>query len=211
MSLQAAAILGVKGVVEAGVKRAQEKKLLKAQKKESLKQIDRQKQISPQEAQAMARLRKGAESGTVDVSKATSQIAQPLYQQAEAQEARAMGNITAQGLEGSIIAQEVSRKIGSDVRAEIANQARSIAMQNEQTKAEAEKALQASLFKRGELMRQLAMKRAEVKSASTLAQLQSRQDFGTSVLTGFTDIAAEGVAKELEIEEELKEAKKLQA
>ena len=109
--------------------------------------------MTAEEQQAMARMRKGAEQGTMDVAKLNQQMAQPLYQQGEAQEAQAMQKITQQGLEGSIIAQEVSRKIGSDVRASIAQQARQIAMENERTKAEAARRLTQAQMKRGELLR----------------------------------------------------------
>ena len=196
------------GAFKAKKQRDYEKKRIKKQKRmdtEALTEsISAAKQISPQEAQAMANLRQGAEQGTMDVEGLNRQMSQPIYQQGQAQQAQAMGNITAQGLEGSIIAQETSRKIGSDVRAEIANQARNIAMQNEQTKAQAKQSLQSALFKRGELLRNLAIQKAEglssIKREASFAQQDSefahqaarRQSYGDLM-----QLAGQGIGQSL--------------
>ena len=109
-------------------------------------------------------MQRGAEEGTMDVDALNQQMAQPLYQQGEAQEAMQQAQITQQGLEGSIIAQDVSRKVGADVRASIAEQARQIAFANEKTKADAERRLQDAKMRRGQLLREIAMKRGQVKA-----------------------------------------------
>jgi hypothetical protein len=189
-----AVILGSK-IVGGVIKRQQEKKLIAEQKKAGLKQLKAAGRMSPEEAQAMSRMKKGAEQGTMNVEKLNMQMAQPLYQQGEAQEAQAMGKITAQGLEGSIIAQEVSRKIGADVRASIATQARQIALENERTKADAERRYQESLMKRGTLMRELAMKRAGVISGAKLQQMQSKQGQALAAYEAGADFAT-GMSKD---------------
>jgi len=135
---------------------------LKARKKAQMKALKQASQMTAEEQQAMSRMRKGAEEGTMDVEGLNRQMAQPLYQQGEAQEATAMQKITAQGLEGSIIAQDVSRKIGSDVRASIADQARKIALDNEKTKADAARRLSEAQMKRGQLLRDIAIKKGAV-------------------------------------------------
>ena len=195
MSLATAASVVVKGVT-ALQNRRQSLDLINKKKKAELKQLKEQQEMSPAEASAMARLRKGAAQGTIDVGQATSQSAQPLYQQGEAEEAQAMGNITAQGLEGSIIAQETSRKIGSDVRAEIANQARQIAMQNQKTKQDSEAKLQEALFRRGELLRNLAAKRAQVKTSADIAKKETKLGFTRDIMdiVGDKDVL-EGISK----------------
>tara|TARA_R100000278_G_scaffold123275_1_gene112593 strand:- start:1124 stop:1852 length:729 start_codon:yes stop_codon:yes gene_type:complete len=156
----AAATSAIKG----SMARKKAVKELKARRKEQLKALDQASQMSAEEQQAMARMRKGAEQGTMDVAKLNQQMAQPLYQQGEAQEAQAMQRITQQGLEGSIVAQEVSRKVGSDVRASIAQQARQIAMDNERTKADAARRLSEAQMKRGQLLRDIAIKRGQVEA-----------------------------------------------
>tara|TARA_R100000988_G_scaffold25754_1_gene12436 strand:- start:8732 stop:9511 length:780 start_codon:yes stop_codon:yes gene_type:complete len=171
------------------IKRKQEEKLIKKQKKERLKQLDAMSQMSAEEQQAMARMRKGAEQGTMDVAKLNQQMAQPLYQQGEAQEAQAMQKITQQGLEGSIIAQDVSRKVGSDVRASIAQQARQIAMDNERTKADAARRLSQAQMQRGQLLRDIAMKRQGAISDADIAQMRSKQDFASGLYSAGTDLA----------------------
>jgi len=143
------------------------------------KAIAAAKQIQPGEAQAMAQMRKAAAEGTMDVAALNQQMAQPLYQQGQAQQAQALGQITRQGLEGSVIAQEASRKIGSDVRASIAEQARQIAFNNEQTKAGAQQRHQAALMKRGSLLRDLAAKKAGLSSERDIIDL--KQKYGDKV------------------------------
>ena len=135
---------------------------LKARKKYKMQALKQASQITGEEQAALSRMQRGAEEGTMDVDALNQQMAQPLYQQGEAQEAMQQAQITQQGLEGSIIAQDVSRKVGADVRASIAEQARGIAFANEKTKADAERRLQDAKMKRGQLLRDIAMKRGQV-------------------------------------------------
>ena len=86
-----------------------------------LEALGEQGKISAPEQQAMASLREGAEEGTMDVEGLTQQMMQPMYQQGQQQMGQALQQVTSQGLEGSIIAQEASRKVGADVRASIAD------------------------------------------------------------------------------------------
>ena len=183
---------------------------LKARRKQQLKGLDQASQMTAEEQQAISRMRRGAEQGTMDVERLNQQMAQPLYQQGEAQEAQAMQKITQQGLEGSIIAQDVSRRVGSDVRASIAQQARQIAMDNERTKAEAARRLSQAQMRRAQLLREIAMKRGQVEAdykAGRAAQpsdldvfadfnldaLDATQDFLTSNYGGST--TGSGVTK----------------
>lgn len=141
--------------------------------------LDAAKKVQPAEARAMAQLRKASEKGTMDVEALNMQMSQPLYQQGQAQVGQQLGQLTRQGLEGSVIAQEVSRKVGADVRADIAAQARQIAFQNQQTKAGAQQRLQGALFKRGELLRNLAQQKAELSTASQIAA--TKQDYANKL------------------------------
>ena len=179
-------------IVKAGVKRHQSKKLIKEQKTQSLRAVEAAGQLSGEEARAMGRMRKGAEKGTMNVEKMTQQVAQPLYQQGQAQVAEQMGIITSQGLEGSIMAQEVSRKVGADVRAKIAGQARQISLANERTKAESEKRYQDSLMRRGQLMRDIASQKIAVEGGAALQEMASKQEFAGSLVGAGLDLASAG-------------------
>ena len=124
--------------------------LKKKQIKAELKSLEAQKQLQPLEAEAIENLREASREGTMDVDTLSQQIAQPIYQQGQMQTSEAMGQITAQGLEGSIIAQNVAARIGADTRASIAAQARSIAMANQQTREGARRQLNERMFARAE-------------------------------------------------------------
>ena len=156
-----------------------EKKIADLQIAGQERALEAAKKVQPAEARAMAQLRKASEKGTMDVEALNMQRSQPLYQQGQAQVGQQLGQLTRQGLEGSVIAQEVSRKVGADVRADIASQARQIALQNQQTKAGAQQRLQGALFKRGELLRNLAQQKAGLSTASQIAA--TKQDYANKL------------------------------
>ena len=177
---------------------AKQEEIAKAKAEAELKALDQAKQVTPAEARAMASLQRGAEEGTMDVEALNRQMAQPIYQQGQAQQAQAQAQITTQGLEGSIIAQEVAQKIGGDVRASIADQARSIAMANEQTKESARREMTQRLFARGDRLRQIAINRKRVEEGldiipmqSELATIQAEGARTQQMISGFTSAAME--------------------
>ena len=176
-------------------KRKKQAAALKAQRDAQMGALDQASQLTAEEQQAFSRMQRGAEEGTMDVDALNQQMAQPLYQQGEAQEAMQQAQITQQGLEGSIIAQDVSRKVGADVRASIAEQARGIAFANEKTKADAERRLQDAKMKRGQLLKDIAIKRGQVKSdyAAGRAGLASNWDVLGEM---FGDIVSPKMAQE---------------
>ena len=177
---------------------AKQEEIAEAKAEAELKALDQAKQVTPAEARAMASLQRGAEEGTMDVEALNRQMAQPIYQQGQAQQAQAQAQITTQGLEGSIIAQEVAQKIGGDVRASIADQARSIAMANEQTKESARREMTQRLFARGDRLRQIAINRKRVEEGldiipmqSELATIQAEGARTQQMISGFTSAAME--------------------
>ena len=179
---------------------AKQEEIAKAKAEAELKALDQAKQVTPAEARAMASLQRGAEEGTMDVEALNRQMAQPIYQQGQAQQAQAQAQITTQGLEGSIIAQEVAQKIGGDVRASIADQARSIAMANEQTKESARREMTQRLFARGDRLRQIAINRKRVEEGldiipmqSELATIQAEGAYNQQIWSGLGSAVSQGV------------------
>lgn len=194
MSLGAAAAIAAAKFAQKTLQRKSNVEALKAKRKEQLKALNQASQMSAEEQQAISRMRKGAEQGTMDVAKLNQQMAQPLYQQGEAQEAQAMQKITQQGLEGSIIAQDVSRKVGADVRASIAQQARQIAMDNERTKADAARNLSQAQMKRGQLLREIAMKRGQVEADYKAGRAAQGSSLSLALDTGLEMFGQQGTA-----------------
>ena len=179
---------------------AKQEEIAEAKAEAELKALDQAKQVTPAEARAMARLQRGAEEGTMDVEALNRQMAQPIYQQGQAQQAQAQAQITTQGLEGSIIAQEVAQKIGGDVRASIADQARSIAMANEQTKESARREMTQRLFARGDRLRQIAINRKRVEEGldiipmqSELATIQAEGAYNQQIWSGLGSAVSQGL------------------
>ena len=203
----AGAVVGLAtNYITARTKRKQELKNLKEKKKLAKRQYERSLGSSPEEAYGAKKLKDAASGGTIDVQDTTAQVTQPLYQQGENIEAQAQGNITQQGLEGSIIAQETSQKIGSEVRAEIANQARNIAIQNEQTKLDAKKTLQDNVMKRADLLRSLAFKRQDELTGFESEKRGIEQGFTSNIL-GSTLSTLTGQIKSSEFDSKFKPIK----
>jgi hypothetical protein len=179
---------------------AKQEEIAEAKAEAELKALDQAKQVTPAEARAMASLQRGAEEGTMDVEALNRQMAQPIYQQGQEQQAQAQAQITTQGLEGSIIAQEVAQKIGGDVRASIADQARSIAMANEQTKESAIREMTQRLFARGDMLRQIAINKKRVEEGldiipmqSELASIQAEGAYNQQLISGFGSAVSQGI------------------
>lgn len=194
MSLGAALAIAAAKFAQKSMQRKSNVKALKAKRKEQLKGLDKAAQMTAEEQQAMSRMRRGAEQGTMDVAKLNQQMAQPLYQQGEAQEAQAMERITQQGLEGSIIAQDVSRRVGSDVRASIAQQARQIAMDNEKTKADAARNLSQAQMRRAQILKEIAMKRGQVEANYKAGRAAQGSDLSMALDTGLEMFGQQGTA-----------------
>ena len=141
-------------------------------KRRGEQKIEEAQAVHPLERQRQQKLRKKALYG----QQVSPGQYQPMFQQGQAQQAQAMGGITAQGLEGSIIAQDVSSRIDAGTRASIAEQARQIAFQNEQSKVAAEQELQESMLKRRGLIEDLAVKRKDLEYETQQAQQDLKHD-----------------------------------
>lgn len=194
MSFPVVAAIAAAKLAQKALQRKKNVKALKSQRKEQLKGLDQAAQMTAEEQQAMSRMRRGAEQGTMDVDRLNMQMAQPLYQQGEAQEAQAMQRITQQGLEGSIIAQDVSRRVGADVRASIAQQARQIAMDNEKTKADAARNLSQAQMRRAQILKEIAMKRGQVEANYKAGRAAQGSDLSLALDTGLEMFGQQGTA-----------------
>jgi hypothetical protein len=158
-------------------KAAKDKKAMSDLKHASqMKALDQQTRIGAQEAEGMRQLRQQAATGA-DTSDALRKSSTPAVQQGQEMQSLALGQITRQGLEGSIIASETSAKIGAGTRQKIAEQARQIALQNQQVKTQAEARLNEAMFKRGELLNQIAAKKTAVETGQELAGMQQKAEF----------------------------------
>lgn len=167
--------------------------------------------MSPGEAVAMQRMEKGAREGTMDVDSLTQQSTAPIYQAGAEAKQQAQGKVITQGLEGSIIAQEVSRKIDTGTMQNIAQQARQIALANEATKAQASQALTTAQLSRAERLKQIAMNyetgigQAQMSRDAGLSQanitgIQGDASYSTAMAGMYTNLASSaymGIAHDL--------------
>ena len=163
------------------------------------------------EAIALQRMEKGAREGTMDVDSLTQQATAPVYQVGAESRQQAQGKVITQGLEGSIIAQEVARKIDTQTMQNIAQQARQIALANEATKAQASQALTTAQLSRAERLKQIAMDyqtglgqaeiaRDQALHQATISDIQAeaaKASTGFNAATGFATASYMGIAHDL--------------
>ena len=95
-------------------------------------------EVTPAERDYEKRRRDIIEKGDPLIQQAGNKAIQTIRQQGQFNRQRATGQAIQQGLENSIVAQELRRRVDSDTLRSVAEQARSIASANEQAKRRAE-------------------------------------------------------------------------
>ena len=94
-------------------------------------------QESREEKEYLTRLREMADRGALDVPGLTNEVSRTISQGGVETGQKVQGQLIGQGLEKSIVATEMKRRVGRDTLRSIAEQARKIRMKNEETKAAA--------------------------------------------------------------------------
>ena len=71
-------------------------------------------------------------------------------------------------------------------------------MDNERTKADAARRLSQAQMQRGQLLREIAMKRQGAISDADIAQMRSKQDFASGLYSAGADLATGVISNELD-------------
>ena len=96
------------------------------------------KQRSPEEMAIVRKMQHRAKKGTMNVPQLQSQSSRSAWSQARQAQQEQEGAMAMRGMEGSIVADEIRRKTDTDTMRMVSDQARKIAMANEQTKMQAQ-------------------------------------------------------------------------
>ena len=103
----------------------------KKQRSQALKDAKYQ---TPEELEYVNKMRKRSQYGMDNIGEIRNQAIQPMFQQGEQAQVRATGNIIRQGMENSIVANEIRSKIDSNTQTQISDMALKVAQMNKQYK-----------------------------------------------------------------------------
>ena len=130
------------------------------------------KQRSPEEMAIVRKMQHRAKKGTMNVPQLQSQSSRSAWSQARQAQQEQEGAMAMRGMEGSIVADELRRKTDTDTMRMVSDQARKIAMANEQTKMQAQGQLDQYNMGRANYLRQaeIAKEQGTAQTAATYYQ-----------------------------------------
>tara|TARA_Y100001938_G_scaffold8298_1_gene10159 strand:+ start:2980 stop:3702 length:723 start_codon:yes stop_codon:yes gene_type:complete len=143
------------------------------------------KDVTESEREYEKRRRDIIKYGDPMLKKAGESAIQRTRQEAQGVRQRALGNIINQGLENSIVAQELRRKVDKDVLKSIAQQARDIALANAQAKKLAQAELEDFKLKQDDRSRQIKSQISQLDDPNSFGYFASR--LGDIALTGMEE------------------------
>ena len=128
------------------------------------KALDRVSKKSPQEKEYLSRLEQRRREGDPLAQERSRMALQPLRQMQQESQQNALGRISNQNLDSSIIANEIMRRTEAPILRQIAEESRRQAMINSEYKQRAEQEYDKYLLSRSDYLREIALKRAGVQS-----------------------------------------------
>lgn len=112
-------------------------------RKNQIKGLENLADVTPAEREYVKKRREIMKSGDPVLKEEFSKNISAIRQQGQFNQQRATGQVIQQGLEGSIVAQELRRRVDKDVLQSVAEQARAMAIANARAKQRAESEIEA--------------------------------------------------------------------
>jgi hypothetical protein len=173
-------------------KRKSEKRRISGQ----LSALNNLAEITPSERGYVQRRRDIMSSGDPLLNQEFNRQVGTIRQQGVFNRQRAQGQAIQQGLEGSIVAQELRRKVDQDVLTSVAEQARQLALANAKAKRTAESELESMNMKLDARKQDIAYRKGMLKADSDALggygwedRLMTLANMGTSFADGYTKFA----------------------
>ena len=132
------------------------------------KALDKAGQKSPQEKEYLSRLEKRRREGDPLHAERSRMAIQPLKQMQQQSMQTAYGRIANQGLDSSIVANEIMRRTEAPILRQIAEESRRQALINAEYKQRAEQEYDKYLLSRSDYLKEIALKKAGVGSERIL-------------------------------------------
>tara|TARA_R100000808_G_C2151405_1_gene160449 strand:+ start:1078 stop:2052 length:975 start_codon:yes stop_codon:yes gene_type:complete len=153
-----AVVKGIGTLIGGAQKRKANRNRRRAQLQANKASYEAAKVRTPEELQYAQRMRQRAQQGSMDVPQLQSDLSRGAWSQARQVQNQQQGQMIMRGMEGSIVADEIRRKTDTDTMRMVSEQARKIAMANEQTKLQAQSSLDQYQLKRADYLRQIGAK-----------------------------------------------------
>ena len=136
-------------------------------KNQEISALERSKQMGPYEKEYYARLKSEATEGDPMAAQKRNLAIQPIRQQGQFMQQRATGTAIQQGLENSIIADELRQRASRTTMGQIAQTSERLAIQNTEYKRQAQGRLDKAMLSREDKLRQISQKQSGLKSGMT--------------------------------------------
>jgi len=126
--------------------------------------LNQLKKLTPEELKYQERLQSRAEKGDPNLGKMQNRIIGNVRQQGQLNQQRATGQSIQQGLENSIVAQELRRRTDTDTMRQIAEESRRLAEHNTRYKENAQDKLDGYNMQRSQYLRDISMQQSQMRS-----------------------------------------------
>ena len=161
--------------------------------------LNKAMEMTPQEQKYFDRLSKESTKGDPYLFEQQQLRTQPIHQQGQFARQRATGQAIQQGLENSIVANELRRQVDSDTLKQLAKESDKLALHNKQYKRKAQQREDSARMQRAGRLQQLALQQANLSAdhqmqmagldaQSEIGQAQSMSNLytaGTSIAGGY--------------------------
>ena len=181
----------IAGAIAGGVKAIGGMYKQEQQRKNSIKGLENLAKVTPAERAYVERRRKIIDEGDPQIAEEFNTAVQSVRQQGQFNRQRQEGGIIQSGLEDSIVAQELRRRVDKDILTSVAEQARKLAMANAAAKRQAEGEIEQMNLTTDARRQQALSKIAGIGSydGSWQAQLGRVVDIGSGAVSGFNSAA----------------------
>ena len=163
--------------------------------------LNKAMEMTPQEQKYFDRLSKESTKGDPYLFEQQQLRTQPIHQQGQFARQRATGQAIQQGLENSIVANELRRQVDSDTLKQLAKESDKLALHNKQYKRKAQQREDSARMQRAGRLQQLALQQANLSAdhqmqmagldaQSEIGQAQAMSNLytaGTSIAGGYYD------------------------
>ena len=163
--------------------------------------LNKAMEMTPAEQKYFDRLSKESTKGDPYLFEQQQLRTQPIHQQGQFARQRATGQAIQQGLENSIVANELRRQVDSDTLKQLAKESDKLALHNKQYKRKAQQREDSARMQRAGRLQQLALQQANLSAdhqmqmagldaQSEIGQAQAMSNLytaGTSIAGGYYD------------------------
>jgi hypothetical protein len=173
----------VAGALAGAYSNSQQKKADKMARNRQFNAYENAKKMTPEESQYLSRLQDRADKGDPNIGKMRNMIYSPIQQNAQFQHQEAQATAIRSGLENSIVADELRRRVNQETLDKIAVESEKLAMYNASYRERQEERVDDFNMQRSQMLRDLALKQDGLPTNSEIST-RARGNFASDVIGG---------------------------